>query len=160
LPPLSEGWYFIKVKLTPALYFLAHGLYSSPIEQTQSFHFKVINTAGLSVLSPQNQTYDSDEVPFVFGVNEPSAHVSYSLDNQTNLSVQENTTLESLTDGSHSLVVYSEDDSGTVVDSVAVTFSVNNPQTEAPSPNVWIAIPAVMIAVGVLGLVYFRKRRV
>ena len=56
--------------------------------------------------------------------------------------------------------MYAKDDSGTVVDSVAVTFSVESPQTETPSPEAWIAVAAIAVAVGVLGLVYLRKRKV
>ncbi len=159
LPPLSEGWHFVQVNFEPELRLGGRQWSNFSSHQTQSIHFKTINTTGLSVLFPQNRTYGFDEVPFIFEVDEPSAHVSYSLDNQKNVT-QENTGLIRLTDGSHNLTVYAKDDFGTVVDSVAVNFSVDSLQTETPSVNAWIAIATITVTVGVLGvLVYLKKSR-
>lgn len=166
LPPLSDGWHFIQISLNPALRSSQyHGDPSFTVPNaTASVHFKAISTTGLSILSPQNQTYNSSEIPLVFTVDEPLAHISYSLDNQKNVTVKDNTDLTLSTDGSHNLTVYAKDDSGTVVDSVAINFSVDSPstgnsKTEVPSLQAWIPVAATLIIVGTLGLAYFRKRR-
>ena len=166
LSPLSEGWHFIQISLKPALRSSAFGGDPSFIvpTATKSVHFKAANATGLSILSPKNQTYSSGEIPLNFTVDAPFAHISYSLDNQKNVTTKGNTNLTPSTDGSHSLTVYAKDDSGAVVDFVAVTFNVdspcvNNTQTEAPSLQAWIPVAATISAVGAFGFVYFRKRR-
>jgi hypothetical protein len=166
LPPLSDGWHFIQISLNPALRSSQyHGDPSFIVPNaTESVHFKAISTTGLSILSPQNQTYSFGEIPLIFTVDETLTHISYSLDSQKNVAVKDNTSLTLSTDGSHNLTFYAKDDSDTVVDSVAINFSVNRPSannftTEVPSLQSWIPVAATLIIVGALGLACFRKRK-
>ncbi len=169
LPSLSDGWHSVKVFLKPSLYESAPSLYESAtgyypynytyVCQNQTVHFKTIRSAGLSVASPQNQTYDSDEVPLIFEIREPSTGVSYCLDNQTIIPVEGNANLTLLSNGLHNLTMYAKDDSGVVVDSITAYFKVNKPQIAALSSETWIAPVAMIVTVvGLSLLVFFKKR--
>ena len=47
----------------------------------------------ISILSPQNKTYDTTDIPLTFALNEPASWMAYSLDGQTNVTIAGNVTL-------------------------------------------------------------------
>ena len=61
------------------------------------------------VLSPENKTYNVADVPLTFTVNGSTSWTGYSLDGQLNVTVAGNTTLSSLPDGLHDIIVYASD---------------------------------------------------
>jgi hypothetical protein len=83
-----------------------------------------ITPPAITVLSPQNQTYDGRLVPLNFTVYDfsPISWMGYSLDGQANATVTGNTTLN-VDKGSHSVVVYANDTYGNMGSSGAVCFS-------------------------------------
>jgi hypothetical protein len=84
----------------------------------------------VTVLSPQNMTYSTSDVPLTFTVNETASWMGYSLDGQGNVTVSGNTTLTGLLDGSHQVIVYANDTYGNMGSSGPVYFTV---QTVPPS---------------------------
>jgi len=62
----------------------------------------------VTLLSIENKTYDSTDVPLNFTVSEES-QVSYSLDGHDNVTITGNSTLTELPIGSHSLTLYAMD---------------------------------------------------
>jgi len=87
-------------------------------------------------------------------VNKPAVWMGYSLDGQDNVTITGNTTLSGLTSGLHSVTVYAKDSFENTGASETITFSV-----EEPFPTMLVAVAAVAVAVGSVGvLVYFRKR--
>ncbi|MBM4400414.1 MAG: hypothetical protein FJ045_00510 [Crenarchaeota archaeon] len=79
----------------------------------------------LRVLSPENKTYTSNNVPLVLTVNRPMTWIGYSLDDRANVTVAGDTTLSGLSEGAHRLVVHINDTFGNVVSSDTVYFSVD-----------------------------------
>jgi len=79
----------------------------------------------ISVLSPENKTYAVSDVPLSFTVSESASWMGYSLDGQANVTVTGNTTLASLLDGSHHVVVYANDTAGNMGASITVYFTVD-----------------------------------
>jgi len=79
----------------------------------------------IAVLSPENKTYNVNNISLTFTVDEPISWVSYSLDGQANVTIAGNTTLTSLPDGSHNIVVYANDTYGIKGSSSAVSFLVD-----------------------------------
>jgi len=71
----------------------------------------------LSVVSPSNGTYRFDALPLIFATNKP-AWVSYSLDNQPNVTVVR--MLINLSIGVHNITVYASDVLGNNVSSKAI----------------------------------------
>jgi N-acetylneuraminic acid mutarotase len=79
----------------------------------------------LYVLSPENKTYTSNDVPLVLSVNRPTTWMGYSLDGMANVTVTGDVELSDLSDGDHRLTVYANDTFGNTVSSSNVTFFVD-----------------------------------
>ena len=108
----------------------------------------------IAAVSPENKTYATGNVSLAFAVNKPAVWMGYSLDGQDNVTITGNTTLSGLTSGLHSVTVYAKDSFENTGASETITFSV-----EEPFPTMLVAVAAVAVAVGSVGvLVYFRKR--
>ena len=100
---------------------LAYNSSSAPIE------FRITNQLNISNISVEDKTYNSSTVPLNFClINETTSQFSYSLDYQENVSILGNTTLTALSDGSHSLVVYANDECGNTGKSDIVFFTVDS----------------------------------
>jgi len=120
----------------------------------------------ISNLSVENKTYFAKSTALNFSVNEPIASAWYSLDSQSNVTIQGNTTLEDLADGSHSIIVYANDTVGNTGASQTVYFTVAKesepkPETE-PFPTVPVAVVAsvtIVAAAAASLLIYSRKRQ-
>ena len=118
-----------------------------------------ITPPSISLLSPQNITYDTSEIPLVFRVNETTLWMGYSLDGQPNATITGNTTLTTLPVGSHSIIVYARDMAGNTKASETTTFTFTEIQPPEPFPTAWITATAIAtIAVsGTTFLFYFKR---
>jgi len=83
----------------------------------------------ITILSPENKTYAENDIPLSFTVDESVSWMAYSLDGQANVTITGDTTLASLVDGMHYVVVYANDTAGNMGASNTVYFTVD---TEAP----------------------------
>ena len=112
----------------------------------------------ISIVSPENKTYTVKGVPLTFTVSEPTSWIGYGLDGQANITIDGNTTLTGLSDGTHRLIVYAKDTAGNTGVSETIYFSVV--QEAEPFPLTWIVAAIVITAVVAAALlVYFRKIR-
>lgn len=108
----------------------------------------------ISVLELDNKTVSTPEVPLSFTVNETAKKITYCLDGQENVTITGNTTLTGLSNGEHSLTVYSTDEAGNVGSSETINFSVT------PFPTTIVLASIITATVVGLGLlIYFKKRR-
>ena len=127
------------------------------IDGNSTVFFTVDNTPPIiTLLSAENKTYYTSDVPLSVLTNEPVTQTSYSLDGQTNITVIGNTTLAGLSVGEHNLTAYSWDSAGNIGASETVIFNISN---QEPFPIVTVAtvsVASVMIVVAGL-LVYFKK---
>ena len=111
----------------------------------------------ISVLTMENKTYDTSNVPLSFTVNEPSSQTAYSLDGQDNVTFARDTILTGLSEGEHNVTVFATDEAGNTGASETVTFTVAKP---APFPTTMVVASIAPVAViGVGLLIYFKKRR-
>ena len=115
----------------------------------------------VSSLSVENKTYDTNDIPLNFIVNEPASQFSYILDGQENIITNGNTTLTSLSNGLHNITVYAWDMAGNIGTSETMIFTIAKPEPQPePFPTTLVA-PASVATVAVVGvslLVYFKKR--
>jgi hypothetical protein len=88
----------------------------------------------VQITSPENKTYA--EVGLAFDVNRPAQWVGYSLDNQSSITITGGTSLENLTQGVHSIVIYANDSFGNSGNSNTVWFSI-----DTIAPKIIIMIP-------------------
>jgi len=78
----------------------------------------------INLLSPENVTYGLDSVPVVFTVDERPYWMSYSVNNQENVTVECNSTLTGLVNGQYNIIVYANDTSGNMAASDRVYFTI------------------------------------
>lgn len=112
----------------------------------------------VSLLSPENKTYDTDKIQLVFSVDESPSSIAYSLDDQINATIDGNTTISGISNGTHYVVVYVRDFAGNTGSSNRVYFGVN---VAGETPLVQWAVLVILVCVGIAVplLVYFRKSR-
>jgi hypothetical protein len=109
----------------------------------------------VSVVSPENTTYETSNVSLAFTVNKQVSWLGYSVDGGETVTVGGNLTLEELANGFHNVTVYVEDAFGNTGTSETVSFTV-----EVPFPATMIIAPVALVAVVSVGfIVYFRKRK-
>ena len=90
----------------------------------------------VAVVSPQNVTYATNNgVALAYAINETASWVGYSLDGRQNTTITGNTTLPTLLEGGHSLIVYANDTSGRMGASTTVFFTVDLPPTGSVTIN-------------------------
>gem|GEM_PF-451158 len=113
----------------------------------------------ISVMSPENITYDEGNITLTFTVNTPSPWMAYSLDGQEQITCSENATLSNLPEGHHNITFYAKDEFGTLGMSETIFFSVD---LSDPFPLVPVCAVIVLVAVMIVGaclLVYLKKRK-
>ncbi|MDH5375925.1 MAG: hypothetical protein OEW95_08945, partial [Candidatus Bathyarchaeota archaeon] len=98
----------------------------------------------ITILSPENKTYDTNFVPLSFTVDEQVSWMAYSLDGQANVTITGDITLSGLSEGSHSVIVYVRDGAGNAGTPRMVYFSIERQQAEPL--QLWIVAVIVIIA--------------
>lgn len=107
----------------------------------------------VSVLSVENKTYATSDIPLTYSINEQVVRVLYYLDGQVSVYLSGNTTLTDLSEGSHDIIVHAYDGAGNEV-SEKVYFTVS------PLPVALISVLIAVIAIVGVGLIiYFKKRK-
>jgi hypothetical protein len=145
LPRLSDGSHSIVVHASD----LAGNNGSSDI-----IHFTVdTSPPGISLLSPQNRTYDPAELLLNFTLNETASWVGYSLDGQETVTITGSTTLTDLSYGSHAITVYANDTYGNMATSETITFNMAE-----PFPTTWTATVVAIVATGGVAFLFYFKR--
>jgi hypothetical protein len=111
----------------------------------------------IAVLSPENRTYSTTEIPLIFETPEmlELSNLQYVLDGNQRVFVSENSSLKGLSEGVHTLIVYGKSLFDTNSGSDTIYFSVDLP---FPTTLV-IASVITLTVVGVSLLVYFKKRK-
>jgi parallel beta-helix repeat protein len=110
--------------------------------------------------SPENTTYTVTSVSLKFTVSKTTSWIEYSLDNQANVTITEDTTLSDLAIGEHSITLYAEDTDGKTGKSETVYFTIAE-GAEPPPPDfsplaLIVAVIAGAVVIGVI-LFFFMK---
>jgi hypothetical protein len=82
----------------------------------------------ISIVSPENESYETADIPLTLNVNEQCSKLMYSLDEQKKTTIDGNISLAGLSDGTHSLSVYAYDLAGNAKSAVT-RFKVAVPPT-------------------------------
>jgi hypothetical protein len=115
----------------------------------------------ITILSIENKTYFTRDLPLIFNVREPPSEISYRLDWGSPVHISGNTTLTMLSYGSHVIIVQSWDSLGPGDYEGPVFFSIE-PQKIGPFPVALVVFVAVIVAVVGVGsglLIYRIKRK-
>jgi hypothetical protein len=154
LTKLSEGSHNITVWVEEDRHYISYYIVVGSVYSTVQFNVDL--PPSISILSPENKAYNTSDVPLDFIVNETFSKIEYSLDGQSNVTINGNTTLTWLPNGYHNVTVYATDEFGNTGVSKIIYFSV-----EAPFPTALVAavsvITGVIVSVGLI--IYFKKRK-
>ncbi|OLS22564.1 MAG: hypothetical protein HeimC3_30100 [Candidatus Heimdallarchaeota archaeon LC_3] len=86
----------------------------------------------ITVNSPENKTYDTNQVLIDVFISEPTSWIGYSIDGQNYISYLDNSLITLLTEGHHSIVVSAVDIAGNNASSPNIWFTIDIPDTQAP----------------------------
>jgi hypothetical protein len=156
LESLAEGNHTLKVYSQDA----AGREMSSSVEFTINTQYRYPEVL---ILSPQNKTYTTTEVPLTWTCDEQIVSADYILDPTLygSKTLPGNTTLTGLSNGTHTITVYVFTERGQA-NSQTVHFTVS-PETQLqpePFPTALVVASVVLVAVIGIGLlVYFKKRQ-
>ena len=103
-------------------------VYSSPQPDTRA--------PTIVIASPENKTYSNTDILLSFTVSEFTSLISYSLDEEENIEVSEETILPQLSDGNHSIVLHASDLAGNIGESDMIHFTV-----DTVAPSLWLLSP-------------------
>jgi hypothetical protein len=160
LKGLSVGKHELKISLS----------YSTPLEQnigteyqtklkSLTVYFSVDDTTSPAVFltSPSNTTYTENMVKLQFTINE-SASVGYILDGQEMISVTQNPTLmlSGLSDGTHSIMLYAQDESGNIATTQTVYFTIDTLET---FPTLWVLVTIFALLTLIFVIVFISYKR-
>lgn len=112
-------------------------------------------TPSVMLLSPQNETFSTSDVPLNFAVDNSAFQFKYSLDGGENVTVAGNATLTGLAYGYHNVTVYASDKLGNIGASETIYFNVEKPPTALIA---FVVIIVAVVSVG-LGLIAYCKKR-
>ena len=134
-------------------------------EFTVDTQYKPYKPPELLILSPQNQTYTTTELPLTFAIDEPILSAHYMLDNQGGNASQSftgNSTLTGLSNGMHKIIVTVWTERGTASQTTYFTIAQETePQPEPFPPVLLITAVLVTTVLGALAIgLVLRKRRV
>ncbi len=125
-------------------------LWAPSIETSSGkLNFTIDTTApSISIISLQNRTFETGNVPLNFTTTESVSQLSYSLDENSNVTFADDVVvahiygkdnyyfvLNGLEEGSHSLKIYAKDAAGYAGESETYYFTVNTQPTPTPTPS-------------------------
>ena len=152
LPELSDGSHTLSV------YVEAHWGTGSSYWDSETVHFTVeTTTPKIKTLSPINQTYTETNVPLMFTLDKAN-WTGYSLDDEENITISGNFTLNGLPNGMHNLTVYANDTYGNMGASETISFTVAVAEPEFFPVVPVAAVSVVAVALVVAGMLVYHKK--
>ena len=121
----------------------------------------------VSIISPENKTYELQGIALNFTLNEAVTKITYNLDGR-NTTINGNVTLSGLEVGEHNLTVFAEDKAGNGGSSETLFFTVEEPilTSEPPlsvDPNfslyTGLALLIIILTLFAVFFFYFKKRK-
>ena len=136
-----------------AIDYVAYNFYTNV---SSSIYFTIDAISPIvSILTLENKSYN--EAPLNFTINEPYSHLSYSLDNQKNITISGNTTFSNLSYGIHNVTVYAWDLAGNAGASETLFFDVEALEPFPALPAAAVSVAAVALVTAGL-LVYYKRK--
>ena len=140
---------------------------SNSVRMTPPLASALLDTSPLKItnLSVANTTYLTGNVPLNFTINGNTSQITYSLDEQANVTIPGNTTLTGLSVGAHNVTVYAWDiDSGNIGASQTANFNLASLISAVVQPSQPFTITTVLAVLaafevgGVLTFLFFFRK--
>ncbi|MCW4034598.1 MAG: hypothetical protein NWF03_04470, partial [Candidatus Bathyarchaeota archaeon] len=107
----------------------------------------------ISIISPENITYVTNEIPLAFKATKQPASIYYSLDREANVTITGNTTLTNLPNGTHNLTIYAEDSNQNNPASEIIYFTVKKEDSTI------LLVSTAIITILAITVVYVWKKK-
>jgi hypothetical protein len=91
------------------------------------------------------KTFLENSVLLTFSLSQPTQWIAYSLDGQTNVTIDGNSTLTGLRNGLHTVIIYANDTYGNAATPQTIAFNVKVPD---PFPIIEAALIIITVIVG------------
>jgi hypothetical protein len=113
----------------------------------------------ISIVAPENLTYNVTSVPLIFTINKQVNWIGYSLDGKQNVTITGNTTITNLMGGWHRIAIYANDTFGHIGTSGTSNFSIVITSSVKPKifPTGLIIAVSIVIIVIAISVLYYRK---
>ena len=145
------GGSFIIMDLTPSPSgYNMQTVYKDTVEEYTPYGYGTISPV-VSVFSPTNMNYSSNEVSLNFVLNKVVNWTGYILDGIGNVTLSGNTTLTGLTNGVHNVTIYAKDTFGNLGSSQTINFTIAKPEP-LPPPMSFPTIPVAAVSVVAVAL--------
>jgi N-acetylneuraminic acid mutarotase len=156
-PMPTNRMYFGVAVVNDVLYAIAGYLSSGEITGVNEQYYPIGYGVPpeITVISPENMTYNDSNVTLTFSTSEPTSKISYSLDGQDNVTITGNTTLNKVPKGAHNLTVYATDQFGNTGASETIYFHIDVPE---PFPTAAVAAASVIVVTLGAGLLFYSKK--
>jgi hypothetical protein len=159
LQPLTDGSHCMTVYANCRRINYVNGNWPALIYANKTVYFTVNDGTPPTIIdmSVTNTTYSQHNITLNVTTDEPTSWMGYSLDGNQNVTIAGNTTLISLTNGPHTLNVYTNDTVGNMGSSGTIEFNIDTASVELLTLEIGIPIAAAVLVV--LLFVAFRKNR-
>jgi hypothetical protein len=144
--PRPANQYNVKVAVVNYAFFVLGGstteqtfpTYKGTVYSTNQAYtpFLFGTVPSLSILSPQNISYTSDDVFLNFTVKQATSWLGYSLDGRNNVTITGDCKLAGLNEGRHNLVIYARNFAGDITSLATASFGI-----DYTSPSIHILSP-------------------
>jgi hypothetical protein len=108
----------------------------------------------INLYSPEGKTYDTNNVPLTFTVNDQSVSFRYMLDGLQEVTITGNTTLTELASGPHNITVSARTSAGLVGTSEVISFTI----VDRFLSDIVFAGVAIVVTAGVGFLLYVKRQ--
>jgi hypothetical protein len=115
------------------------------------------------LLSPNNITYYSEEIPLTYSLGDSKYEVFYQLDGKGHTRLTDNITLSDLSEGQHTITVRASNLTGVLYSEQTANFTIDtiNP-TPTPTPTVpefsWLAILPLFVALMFIAVILRHRK--
>jgi hypothetical protein len=165
LPQLAVGSHALTVYATYERINTGNGNWPALIYDSKMVYFAINDDVPpvITNLSITNGNYSLNNLTLSFTTDKPTSWVGYNLDGAENQTIDGNTTLTGLTNGSHTLTIYFNDTLGNMATSGGINFNVDiPPPTEHSTASLMtmeVGTSASAVVEAILLVVIFRKHR-
>jgi hypothetical protein len=154
LHSLSQGQHELNVYMTTNI------SATNPTYQDiyQTIHHKIvfyIDTVAPKITNLSVNSTDTSDLLLNYTVDENTSWVGYSLDNQANITINDNAVLRGLSNGVHNVTVYAKDSNGNIGVSDTISFTVGL----FPLMVVVLIATAVIVVVAVIAVILYKRRK-
>lgn len=109
--------------------------------------------------SPSDNVYDNVNVSLTFSIDKPFNWAGYSLDGQSNVTINGNTTISDLAYGSHNITVYVNSTFGVIGISKSVEFNVTKSQPFTYTIVILVSVAVIAMVIWQAIVLHLRRRQ-